>query len=201
MLQICMSDCVSKFGRLNKRALMKSWSLLLLSDSKLLELLSLVSPPLLCSSLICCNRRSSQLWPIWEHPPRPPWTCCRTPSDHLWCPINHPRPVDPMHPPPWPLGHPWHVPRPPGTSIPAPSAHQATKVQWWDLITTDPDQNCRLPFHLPLGRCLQKRWRHMTISKKKRKAFQYVNAEECDLAWQIAKKDEGQFAYERCLVQ
>ena len=102
MLQICMSDCVLKFGRLNKRALMKSWSLLLLSDSKLLELLSLVSPHLLCSSLICCNRRKSQIWPIWEHPLQPPWTCCLTPSDpsdHLWCPINHPRPVDSMHPP------------------------------------------------------------------------------------------------------
>ena len=46
-----MSDCVSKFGRLNKRALMKSWSLLLLSDSKLLELLSLF-PGLSSSTLL-----------------------------------------------------------------------------------------------------------------------------------------------------
>ena len=41
----------------------------------------------------------------------------------------------------------------------------------------------------------------MTICNKKKKAFQYDNAEECDIAWQIAKKDEVQFAYERGLVQ
>ena len=208
MLQICMSDCVSKFGRLNKRALMKSWSLLLLSDSKLLELLSLF-PGLSSSTLLLPYLLQPTKFTNLAHLGAPP----STPLDMLLDSIRSIRsPLVPYKssearwsyapPLPWPLGHPWHVLRPPGQvfqlhlPIRRPKFNDGTSSQQILIRTA----GCHFISH-SRDFCKNGDIIWQFAKKRKRKTFQYDNSEECDLAWQIAKKDEVQFAYERCLVQ
>ena len=186
---------------------MKLWSLLLLSDSKLLELLSLF-PGLSSSTLLLPYLLQPTKFTNLAHLGAPP----STPLDMLLDSIRPIRsPLVPYKssearwsyaPPPWPLGHPWHVLRPPGQvfqlhlPIRRPKFNDGTSSKQILIRTA----GCHFISHSG-DVCKNGDVIWQFAKKRKKKSSSMTMRKNMTQPGKLQKKDEVQVAYERCLVQ